>query len=532
MPVNVPHRKFTWWLPDWLLCRAFIGGERWVKKGGPGFEFHPHKVTELALPRLSGHANNDKAYDAYVENAHFAPYAARAYSLLAGLLQMLPLKLEIPDRLKPFVERVSGPDAPVTIWQFAEQIEAELLTNYRCGVLVDYPVIEGPVTVAAASKIYPTMTVYSAEEMVNWRFTTVNGERRLSLMVLHELIEEEDADDPFCAKLIEQWRVLRLVPIAEAQGGQPPADGSSLVYQVEIWRSPDGEGLRKGAAPRQIDRVDVSWPRRAGRYMSAIPFNAAPAGSLDEPEKPILRDVITENVGHFRVSALHRQALLYIGNPQPVITGWDPHEETLPIDRETKEGTAPSKRGGGKAAAPVWTFGSKKVITIKNPDAKASMWSMSAADVAPLSDEKKEHQERIVVMVGNMLRSRGGSNIAERTEKLQRMADHAPLVVIAKDTGEAVTWGLRTTAEWMLEPEASVEKISAAIDATQLMAGLSPADALSLSELVLRGDISLVDLREALRAGGLIAQGRTDEAIDLDIAQAPPRSLVPTGAIE
>lgn len=539
MPVNTTHDDFDWWLPEWLLTRAFVGGERWVKEGCPAHssdsEFEVD-VRHLALPPLSGHEGDTEAYAQYLEYAHFAPLVSRAHELFSGLLNMVPPLVTAPDAMRPFLDNVTGGDSPLTAQEFLEVALDEVLTTYRAAVLVDYPAVAGggdgegalprDLTRAQVERrgILPTWTLYRAEDVRNWAYQSIRGRRRLTLLVLHEW-KTILGDDKFDRPRVEQWRVLELVPpppemvSALAPEARVEAGGDGLAYHVEIWRRRAGDANDQD--PFEV--VDSRFPTRDGRLLSRIPVSLVPGDCLLRPRRPVLRNAVGENRGHLRNSASFEHALLFVGNPQPVVTGYDEDDEDPLTERE---GETPRREG----EPPAWSFGAARVLTIKNENARASMWSLKGEDVSALRDAMKDKEQRLVVLVGNMLRAESArSNIAERTEEMQRSADHAPIAAIASRVSRAMLRALEEAREWM----SSEGELGVAINTDYFTRLLTPQEAIGISDMALRGHLGESDVRDLLRRGGWIRTDRTDEEIDEEISlrgnQSGPGALALLG---
>ena len=99
-----------------------------------------------------------------------------------------------------------------TLDSYARNIISEVVSVGRAGTLVDWHD-------AGENRAY--LSMYAAESILNWRETRINGQLKLSLVVLSESAPGEPKDDdPFVVEDVPQLRVLKLVP--EIRGANDP----------------------------------------------------------------------------------------------------------------------------------------------------------------------------------------------------------------------------------------------------------------------------------------------------------------------
>jgi hypothetical protein len=313
MPVNSTHPDYDFALPGWLRARDVLAGEDAVKSAG-----------EKYLPRLD--SQTDEEFLAYRKRASFFNATARSAEGFVGLIFRRAPFIRIPEvRAAPAIasERRSGDTAPylsnlghggtrpylppsgvekalaefvndadmqgTTLPGYAKNVVSEVVGIGRAGSLVDWQDEE--------RRAYVSM--YSAEQILNWRVERVNGRNVPTLIVLHECVTETEniehpasniehrgparnrragdstphlADDYFESKATEQIRVLKLVPGQEDDGrrGSHPYQ-----YEVEIWRDlavgHQASPNRKSSKPKWT-LVETKVPLRLGKPLPLIPF--------------------------------------------------------------------------------------------------------------------------------------------------------------------------------------------------------------------------------------------------------------------
>jgi hypothetical protein len=287
-----------------------LGGEDSVRAGG-----------ERYLPRLE--MQSDQEYVTYRKRASFFNATARTGDNYVGLIFRRPPFVKIPensggttDALQQFLN-----DADMlgsTFDSYARAILWEVIGVGRCGSLVDY---ESDVE----DRAY--VSLYSTEQMLNWRVERVNGRNIPTLVVLQEKILDF-TEDLFAPKPVEQIRVLRLVP-ADSQ----PVDGSRAYQcQVDIYQPRKTEGE---LSKIEWELVSTSIPLRLGKPLPLIPFVFhGPRHSRPDVVRPPLNDIITVNLDHYRLDADFKHGLHYTALPTAWVSGFD-KEASLRIGAST-----------------------------------------------------------------------------------------------------------------------------------------------------------------------------------------------------
>src|SRR5256885_4174214 len=194
MPVNSTHPDYDAALPDWLRARDVLFGEDAVKS-----------ACEKYLPRLD--SQTDEEFLAYRKRAAFFNATARSAEGFIGLIFRRPPFIKVPESgsgvgraLAGFVNDVDMLGTPLA--GYAKNVATEVVGIGRAGSLVDW---EGDVEKRAY------VSLYAAEQILNWRVERVNGRNIPTLIVLSENIPSEAPDDLFEFKAQPQMRVLKLV---------------------------------------------------------------------------------------------------------------------------------------------------------------------------------------------------------------------------------------------------------------------------------------------------------------------------------
>jgi hypothetical protein len=298
MPITALHKDYVSNQPLWSLVRDCIKGERAIKEGGTTY-----------LPRPSGQFDED--YKRYMERVHFTGFTRRTAGGLHGnIFSRLPVKNgEMPETLKEFLDNVdlSG----TSIDQFASVLCWDVMKTNWGGILVDHlPVPEG-MSQGEKERMGLTsyMSMYSAENITNWRYGTVNGSRTLVLVVLREIYLDVGADE-FCPAEKCRYRVLRLA------GG---------VYTQQVFEKVEDGNPKE----EKWEGGEVITPLLDGKPLDFIPFYTCPG---KEPEDSMLLDLAYENIGHYQKTADYEQDIHYTALHTPYVAGMD-----APKDPVTKK---------------------------------------------------------------------------------------------------------------------------------------------------------------------------------------------------
>src|SRR5262249_42773692 len=152
----------------------------------------------------------------------------------------------------------------------------------RSGSLIDW---EGDVEKRAY------VSLYSAEQILNWRIERVNGRNVPTLIVLSEDFAQDSKDD-FEINFQQQIRVLKLVP---GEGTKDSAGKRPFEYEVEMWQ-PKNKGKTNKV---EWELFETKTPLRLGKPLPLIPFVFhGPRHSRPDVDRPPLRDIIAVNLDH------------------------------------------------------------------------------------------------------------------------------------------------------------------------------------------------------------------------------------------
>src|SRR5436190_8644808 len=221
MPVNSTHAEYDASAVSWLRARDVLAGEGLVKAAG-----------ERYLPRLD--SQSEEEYCAYRERASFFNATSRTAEGYSGLIFRRPPFVKTHESSsgvsKALGEFVNDSDMLGTsLFGYAKNVINEVIGVGRAGTLIDW---EGDFEDRAYASLY------TAEQIINWRIERVNGRNTPTLVVLREVLADGHlaptagvGTDAFIKAEVEQIRVLRLVPAAASA-----TEVETFSCVVEIWQ--------------------------------------------------------------------------------------------------------------------------------------------------------------------------------------------------------------------------------------------------------------------------------------------------------
>ncbi len=284
-----------------------LAGDDTVKSAGVAY-----------LPRLDSQTDTD--YAAYKSRACFFNATARTCDGFVGLIFRRDPTVKLPDRVSGVAGalRVFTDDVDLmgtSILTYAKGVVGEVVGLGRCGTLVDW---EGE----GEQRAY--VVRYTAEQIINWQTSRVNGRNVVTLVALSETITTP-SNDGFEGKALEQIRVLRLVQ------AEPATGNGDWHYTVEVWRKrlmrQIAFGLWQRSSPKW-ELVETRVPLRLGKPLPLIPFVFhGPRFSTPDVDKLPLADIIAVNLDHFRLDADYKHGLHFTALPTAWVAGFDKESE-------------------------------------------------------------------------------------------------------------------------------------------------------------------------------------------------------------
>jgi hypothetical protein len=466
VPVNSTHPDYDANAFDWLRARDVLAGEDAVKSAG-----------EKYLPRLD--SQTDEEFLAYRKRASFFNATARSAEGFIGLIFRRPPFVKVPESQSGVGRALAAflNDADMlgtTLPGYAKNVVSEVVGIGRAGSLIDW---EGDVEKRAY------VSLYSAEQILNWRIERVNGRNVPTLIVLSEIFTDASKDD-FELNFQQQIRVLKLVPgenIKDASGKRP------FKYEVEIWRPKENK--------RKTDKVEwelfeTKIPLRLGKPLPLIPFVFhGPRHSRPDVDRPPLRDIIAVNLDHYRLNADYKHGLHFTALPTAWVSGFE-KSATLRI-------------------------GSSTAWVSETPGATAGFLEFSGQGLTTF-ERAMDRDERLMAVLGSRLLE-DQKKVGETAEAIQlrQSGENSALSAIATSVSESLTQVIRWIF-WWNSTEEIPEAISGADVLVQLntdfsLKGMSSQELQAIVAAWQSAAISRDTMFELFRRGEILPDGRTNQ---------------------
>jgi hypothetical protein len=484
MAVNSTHPDYDANLATWLRARDVFSGEDAVKAAG-----------EKYLPRLDSQTPDEFA--SYVARASFFNATARTADGYAGLIFRRPPFVKVPSgknglgaALDAFLNEVDMLGTPLQ--GYAKNVVQEVLAVGRAGSLIDW---EGDVEDRAYA------TLYSAENILNWRVERVNGRCLPTLIVLQETAQAlpdhpnlaldpapalalpGSADDPFATATVEQIRVLKLVP------GEPVNGTKKRPYfcQVEVWRR----------AAKESDREKPEWvlverrtPLRRGKPLPLLPFVFhGPRHSLPAVDRLPLGDIIFVNLDHYRLNADFKHGVHFTALPTAWVSGF-PNTAELAI-------------------------GSRTAWVSETVGATAGFLEFKGQGLATF-ETAMDRDERLMSVLGSRLIAEE-KRVAETaaTMEMRQAGEHSILGNIANSISESLTQILRWVYWWNstedLPDSISENEVSVSLNTDYSTRGMAANEVVAVVKAWQAGALSTDSMQEVFRRGDVLPNARSNE---------------------
>ena len=440
MPVDTPHPEYDKRIKQWRRCRDTAEGTDAVKD----------RKSEY-LPMLSG--MDDDEYEAYLMRALFYGAMGRTVQGLLGAVFRRDPLVEYPPRFADHLEDLTVDG--LSHVELARRVVEEDLTLGRLGLLAD-------VAQEGAPRAY--VSVYSAQNIVNWSTAKIEGRQVLTRVVLRETVDVADLNDEFMTESVTQYRVLLI------------EDGR---YLQRIYRE------ARSASGVQYAQHDEIVPIRLGQRLDFIPFQfVAPFSlSIDTQKSPLL-DLCDVNLSHYRSSADLEHGAHYTALPTAIIAGFDSED-------------GPYKIGSGVA----WST--------TNTEAKAWFLEYTGKGLDSLRDLKRDKEQLMAVLGARLLEEQKRAAEAAETKKLNRSGEEGSLTALAGTCSQALAQALRWVAWW--SGNQADDAVQYRLNTDFVSTLLSPQELTALIAARQSGEMSQETFLYNLKRGEMLPPDRTIE---------------------
>ena len=442
--VSTKSAEYLKYSPIWKKCRDIISGVDAVKNGGTSY-----------LPQPSG-MDKEEYKNGYLKRAEFFPATSRTHEGLIGLANAKKMMRTIPENFEDYLENVDGEGT--TLDDFALHIFSDVIqTNYG-GILVDAP-STNEISINEAEKmgLYPYMTFYPAEAIINVQTKTVNRNKIVTMVVLQETNNVPLPDDRFTVQPVTVYRVLEL-------------DKNGL-YRQQIYN-------------QQEELVNTVYPLKKGKYMDYIPFYFTPDRT---PSLPMLENLAETNLAWYRKSADLENGLHWTGVPTPYSLG-----------HNYQEGDEVIKLGG------------TQFVYFPADVTQVGYLEFGGAGLSSLQEAMTNDENRMAMLGASILATDKRGVESYETTKMRKAGEDSVLATFCNRISSAVSKAVKDFLEWTIGQDIN-DEVSVHINTDY---DLNEMDASRLTSLISAwqtGGISKQTLFNNLKKGEIIDAEKTFE---------------------
>jgi hypothetical protein len=463
MGVKATHKEYDRRAPQWKRCRDVVAGQDAMHAAGTAY-----------LPKLKEEQQAD--YDARLKRSDFFNGTWRTIDALSGMVFRKSPTSDIPAGIESYLDDVTL--TGMSMEDFAEEIVTERLSVGPVGILVDHPpqVLDDegkvvPITVKVAETLgmRPTLKLYLAETVRNWKRSQINNAWVYTQVVLGE--QHEEPKDEFESACVTRYRVLDL-------------DGAGQ-YRQRVFEVKD---------EKDILVEGPLYPLMNGQPLDYIPF--ALAGDFDDP--PLI-DLVDKNIAHYQVNSDYRHGLHFCGLPTAFFAGVTPPDNA--------DGTPGKIYIGGSAA-----------ISTPEPQAKAEYLEFTGQGLVPMEKALDRIEKQMALLGARMIADESSQAETLGATQIKRAGENSVLGKIVKSTSRTLEWALTIFAKWAGHEATIVYQLNRDF-LPQMM------DAQTLSALfagVMSGNISKRELFELLQRGDVIDGEKQYEEHQREIDEEAP----------
>lgn len=477
--VKTQHPEYTKRGRQWKIMRDVMEGDDAIKAAGEDY-----------LPRPStAHACYDKyermQYEAFKGRSIFTDYTAQIHDCLHGMIENRPAEIDVPENMKgkKFLDNVDNQGNSADQF-FSDSLDDVLVTGFG-GILIDLPNVDPNMSKARAEKnnIKPYMAYYKAESIINWKFKPVNGVKKLSLVVLKELVDK--GENEFAHVKSEQYRVLIL---------------ENGVYYIQIYSTAKNESGDEVLSAGSKKPFMVN-----GHTIDFIPFIMLP---FNEPVKPLLYDIAKLNIHHYQVTADYQNGAHLTSRPTGYFTGHEPE-----VDKKSGE------------VIPVYV-GTDVFWQLPEPEAKVGVCSFSGEGIEHLEHALNRDEAQIIMLASHIIAAEKKTAENKDAMNIRKAGEDAKLATYAKNMSYRFTQALQIVSEWMGNKE-EIVKVQLNNDFSNLSFDANAVN--SIANIFSQGKLPLRCLYYLLKSSGYLEPDMTYEdfvyLLDLESASLSPTEV-------
>lgn len=474
------HKNYTHFQDKWRRCRDVAAGQDNIYLG-----------STLYLPMLA--EETPEEYQKRLKRTPFYNASWRTMAAFVGMMFRKPPVIQVPNKaIEKLLEDVTM--SGISFENFAKDIALEDIEISRIGVLVDFPQgtmqnADGAtisVAEAEAAGLRPSMVMYKAEAIINWRFEFINNRNILTQVRLWE--QQITVKSEF---EVEERAIIRVLDLVDGK------------YRVRLFYEDNEE--------------QIGWevfPTMDNKPLDYIPFYfIGPDGGESDLSEPVLIDLVDLNIKHFQVSADYEHGCHMTGLPTPVVIG-----------------AAPEKHdSSGNPVYPKLYIGST-VAWMLPQGADAKYLEYSGQGLGALEKNLANKEAQMAAIGARMLMPEKAGVEAADTIAMRHAGEQSILSAIAVSVSEGLTKALKTFCQWAGATTVTDENTKFEINRDFAPFMLSPQALTALLGVVQAGKLSDEAFYNLLQRADLADSEISfqDDQARIDEAPAIPGPVAPS----
>lgn len=442
--IEYKHPMYNEKIRRWRKNRLICAGSDAVKA-----------AETMFLPKLEGQSTTE--YEAYVLRANFFPGALRALQGVNGMIHAKTPTINFPENKLAVVQEIgiSG----TSMAEVAEEITEEQIMQGWVGVYSFYEMVTN-------TDLKPFLSVIRAENIWDWRFTTIKGVKQLTYVKFVEEVATEKSN-LFYTETVQQVVQLWL-----------DADGN-LNYRIVRKKKGGGEDYW------MLYQQDI--PKVRGQNITKMPFRLIGARkSQGKPEEAPIEPICDVNISHYITSADLEQGRHFTSLPTPYVCSGE-----IDSDKEFR-------------------IGGYNCWVIPDDKAKVGMLEYTGQGLLSLEKADSEKKWEMAVLGARMLQNDKKANESTNTVRLRQTGENSIVTNVARNCSVALTYLLKNfIAPWSLVPEST--KTTFMLTTDFLTIEISTEMLNSMAALVSTNKMSMETFFYNLQRGGIYEAGTTLE---------------------
>jgi hypothetical protein len=422
------------------------------------------------IPLTVEHQRYPEAFNAMIARTSFTNYTARAVDGLEGLIFRKDQTVEVPYRYKARLDNINN--AGDSINTFCKKVVREVLTKGRVGIYVD-ALPSDQQTYDDPASLLPYLTIFTAENITNWRPRISNGRVVPDQIILREFYSEPQE---FGSVTHNRYRVLQL-----------DEDGR---YRVRLFE----QGSDGGDFALASEYYPTTGSAAGFNYLNHIPFVfIGPLDlSMDVRRSPIL-DLVDANLSLFQLESLYSTALFNSAQPTPVISGW---QDGVPGNFQF---------GGGN----VWLL---------PPGCTAEIMEFKGHGLSPMENAKAAKVAEIAELGARLVQNVATSAETAEAARIRQHSQTSVIGSLARTVSDGIKVALEAACKWAVADG----KTAFELNQDFLDAMMAPQMMLQIVNAHNAGLMTTRDVAYNLLKGELLEPGRSLDEIVNEMERQKP----------